>query len=169
MVTLMPTAMQNMTASTEARTLVAPLMPQNQGVGCRSTTSTKPRPVGKAKPRRNPNGMMTAREIPIRTRRSCPVVDSRSAGKAQTIPARYTATILPHRSSLRRAFNLRRSELKLPRPEARIRFTTRTASRFPPCSAAPAPFHCVNAPRSINSTTWLTASAKGWMQRPCCY
>ena len=39
----------------------------------------------------------------MRTRRSWPVVDSRSAGKISAIPTKYKTVMLPHRSSLTHA------------------------------------------------------------------
>ena len=56
MVTLIPMLMLSMTASTDASTPVAPLIPQNQGIGSLSIAPTNFIPVGKAKPRRKPKG-----------------------------------------------------------------------------------------------------------------
>ena len=81
MVTLIPNDMLIMTPRTEARTPVAPLIPQNQGVGRGSIASTSRMPVGKAKPRRKPRGVMTAMETPMRTSSSSAVVRSKMVGR----------------------------------------------------------------------------------------
>ena len=60
MVALIPMLKLSMTASTDASTPVAPLMPQNQGIGSLSTAPTNFIPVGKANPRRKPSGTTTA-------------------------------------------------------------------------------------------------------------
>jgi len=86
MVTLIPNDMLNITASTDARTLVAPLIPQKHGGGLTSETIRSP--VGKAKPRTKPKGMINANEIPIRTKRSRSVVDWNISGKVRSMTTR---------------------------------------------------------------------------------
>lgn len=55
-VALIPSAMLHAIAAIDARTPLAPLTPQNHGVGFRSTAVTRRIPVGKAKPMRMPAG-----------------------------------------------------------------------------------------------------------------
>ena len=56
----MPYAILHPTATAEASTPLAPLIPQNQGVGFLSTADMKRMPVGKPYPMSNPAGRMTA-------------------------------------------------------------------------------------------------------------
>ena len=68
-VTLMPNAMPTITASTDANTPVAPLIPQNHGVGSASMRSTSLMPPGNAKPMTKPTGITAARQIKTRRQR----------------------------------------------------------------------------------------------------
>jgi len=62
-------ALELPTATVEARTPLAPLIPQNHGVGFQSTAEMKRIPVGKPNPMSNPAGAMTATHISPRSTR----------------------------------------------------------------------------------------------------
>ena len=66
----MPNEILVITATLAARTPAAPLMPQNQGVGRRSTFETKRIPVGKPNPMKKPAGVSTRTANPARIKRS---------------------------------------------------------------------------------------------------
>jgi hypothetical protein len=116
----MPKAMLTATAAEDASTPAAPFIPQNQGVGVRSTLLMKRMPVGKPKPIRTPAGAITTTQSGARTMRAALSKTWSAVGNQRGSAARYPAARSAHRTKRGRVSSGSLSEIKLPMPVVRM-------------------------------------------------
>src|SRR5678810_1201475 len=104
----------------DASTPLAPLTPQNQGVGLPSTRFTSRMPVGNPHPISIPPGAMTSTDHRARIGREEPSKASVSPGRKIGSSKKYPPVTTAHRTSFRGVSNGILSEMTLPSPVERM-------------------------------------------------